>query len=64
MVRAILFDAEGEPIQHTDVAPLKSDLAKGDKMSFKIRVRDPSPLRRRITVTFIDPKDAAAPAKY
>lgn len=63
MVRAILFDAEGEPIQHTDVAPLKSELAKGDKMSFKIRVREPSPLRRRITVTFIDPKDAAAPAK-
>ena len=64
MVRAILFDAEGEPIQHTDVAPLKSELAKGDKMSFKIRVREPSPLRRRITVTFVDPKDAAAPAKH
>ncbi|MEQ9559210.1 MAG: DUF3426 domain-containing protein [Rhodospirillales bacterium] len=63
MVRAVLFDAEGEPIQHADVAPLKSELAKGEKMSFKIRVREPSPLRRRITVTFMDPKDAAAPAK-
>jgi predicted Zn finger-like uncharacterized protein len=64
MVRAILFDAEGENIQHADVAPLKSELKKGEKMSFKIRVREPSPLRRRITVTFIDPADMAAPAKH
>jgi len=58
VLRAILFDAEGEPIQQTDAAPLKSELKKGEKMSFKIRVREPSPLSRRITVTFIDPKDA------
>ena len=60
VLRAILFDAEGEMIQHADVAPLKSELKKGEKMSFKIRIKEPSPLRRRITVTFIDPKDAKA----
>lgn len=57
MLRAVLFDAEGEEIQNADVAPLKSELKKGEKMSFKIRIKEPSPLRRRITVTFHEPKD-------
>lgn len=59
ILRAILFDAEGEEVQHADMAPFKSELKKGEKMSFKIRVKEPSPLRRRITITFVDPKDAA-----
>jgi hypothetical protein len=62
LLRAILFDAEGEEVQHADMAPFKSELKKGEKMSFKIRVKEPSPLRRRITVTFIDPKDAGEKA--
>ncbi|MAY67108.1 MAG: hypothetical protein CMM77_08270 [Rhodospirillaceae bacterium] len=64
MMRAILFDSEGETIQHVDAAPLKSELGKGKTMSFKIRIHEPSPLRRRIKVIFIDPKDAAAAPQH
>ena len=64
MLRAILFDSEGEEIQHADVAPLKSEMRKGDKMSFKISIKEPSPLRRRIKVTFIDPKEEAGKASH
>jgi len=58
MLRAILFDAEGHEIQHADAPPLKSELRKGEKMSFKIRIVEPSPLRRRMTVVFIDPQES------
>jgi len=58
MLRAILYDGEEEEIQTQDVAPFKSTLKASEKLSFKIRIKDPSPLRRRVKVIFIKPEDA------
>ncbi len=58
MLRATLLDGEGEPLQTADVAPVKSQLRAGDRLSFKILIKEPSPLRRRVTVTFIEAAEA------
>lgn len=59
-VRAVLIDAEGAEIQHVDAAPIKSELKANETISFKIRINEPSPVRRQLKVIFIDPKDAGA----
>lgn len=63
MLRAILLDAEEKVLQHMDAAPIKSELKSGERISFKIQIKEPSPLARRMKVTFIDPKDAGKPPK-
>lgn len=54
-IRANLLDGEFLVLSSTDVAPLKSELDPGESMPAKIRIKEPSPLRRSVTVTFIDP---------
>jgi len=61
MLRAILLDGEEKALQHVDMAPIKSELKPGERISFKLQIREPSPLARRMKVTFIDPKDAGKP---
>lgn len=60
MLRATLIGAEGGDVQHADVAPIKSQLKASEVVSFKIRIKEPSPLRRQVKVEFVDPKKASA----
>ena len=56
-----LSDLDGKLVQSADTAPLKKQLAAGDQIGFKIQVEDPSPLARRLEVTFIErPAEAQA----
>lgn len=58
VIRATLLDEAGQELQSTDTAPLKSELSGGETISFKVRIKEPSPLRRRVTVTFTEQTDA------
>ena len=53
-LRVALFDANNRVVQSTDAAPAKARLAPAGEMGFRVGLRDPSPLARRLEVTFIE----------
>jgi len=58
MIRVSLFDGGGEEIQHVVAAPVKSRLPGGATVGFRAQLAEPSPLARRLEVTFsADKKD-------
>jgi predicted Zn finger-like uncharacterized protein len=54
MLELRLSDLDGKLVQSAKTTPLKAQLAAGDQIGFKIQVEDPSPLARRLEVTFIE----------
>lgn len=64
-----LSDLDGKLVQSASTAPIKTHLAVGDQIGFKIQVENPSALARRLEVTFTEGEGAAktghgeAPAK-
>ncbi|MBM3566206.1 MAG: DUF3426 domain-containing protein, partial [Alphaproteobacteria bacterium] len=60
-LKVILFDANNRPTQSASAMPAKDALPAGGEIGFRISMRDPSPLARRLEVTFAEaPKDAPA----
>jgi hypothetical protein len=63
-LRVALFDANNRMVQSTDAPPAKERLAPAGEIGFRIGLRDPSPLARRLEVTFVEgtmSPDGAAP---
>ncbi len=54
MLELRLSDLDGKLVQSANTAPLKKQLTAGDQIGFKIQVEDPSPLARRLEVTFVE----------
>ncbi|MCW9002192.1 MAG: DUF3426 domain-containing protein, partial [Rhodospirillales bacterium] len=54
-LKVSLYDADNEEIQFVVVMPAKSNLKPGDNIGFKARLSEPSPLARRVEVTFSEP---------
>lgn len=52
VVQVTLFDAKGAEIHSVAVPPLKPQLAGGETIGFRAKITDPSPLARRLEVTF------------
>ena len=52
MVQVDLFDGEGNSIQNAQVATLRNKLKPGKRVNFKARIIKPSPLARKLEVTF------------
>lgn len=52
LVQAILLDADGNELQTVVQEPGVSELAPGNAIDFSIRIDEPSPLSRRMEVTF------------
>ena len=61
MLELRLSDLDGKLVQSANTAPLKKQLTAGDQIGFKIQVEDPSPLARRLEVTFIERGGDGAP---
>lgn len=62
MIRVALFDVNGKEIQTSTTKPTKPTVEKGAELGFRAEIRDPSPLARRLEVTFVPaPKDGAPP---
>ena len=57
MLELRLTDLDGKLVQSATTAPLKKQLTAGDQIGFKIQVEEPSPLARRLEVTFIEGAD-------
>ncbi|MBM3952921.1 MAG: DUF3426 domain-containing protein, partial [Rhodospirillales bacterium] len=53
-LRVILYDANNRGIQSADLAPSVARLPAGGEMGFRVALRDPSPLARRLEVTFVE----------
>jgi hypothetical protein len=65
-LRVALFDANNRVVQSTDAAPAKTRLPPAGEMGFRVGLRDPSPLARRLEVTFVEgtlSPDGAAPGE-
>jgi hypothetical protein len=62
LIRVALFDASGKEVQSTVVPPLKPQIEPAGNIGFRARLPDPSPLARRLEVTFTDKDPKAAPA--
>ena len=56
MVQVDLFDGEGNSIQNSQVATLRNKLKPRKRVSFKLRITKPSPLARKLEVTFKTPE--------
>jgi predicted Zn finger-like uncharacterized protein len=56
MIRVVLYDGEGEEVQHVIAAPLKNRLPPGAKIGFSAKLPEPSALARRLEVTFSEAK--------
>jgi len=54
IIKVLLFDGEGHAIQDALAAALKNKLAPKASVSFKARLVEPSPLARRLEVTFAE----------
>jgi len=54
MIRALLYDGDGNELQHADTPPLRSELAAQKNLTFKVRIKEPSQLRRNVKVTFTE----------
>lgn len=52
LVKALLVGADGEEIQSVVQEPERAELNAGDVIGFSIKVEEPSPLARRLEVTF------------
>lgn len=52
LVQAILLDADGVELQSVVQEPGQTELATGNSIDFTIRIDEPSPLSRRMEVTF------------
>ncbi len=52
LIKALLFSAEGEEIQSVIQEPGKVEIPAGEVLGFSIRIDEPSPLARRLEVTF------------
>ena len=59
LIRVTLFDGDGNEVQHIDTAPIKNQLKAGDEIRFKLRLKEPSALARRLEVTFAKPEAPA-----
>ena len=59
LIRVTLFDGDGNEVQHVDTAPIKNQLKAGDEIRFKLRLKEPSALARRLEVTFAKPEAPA-----
>jgi hypothetical protein len=53
-LRVALFDASNRVVQSTNAAPAKAQLPPGGEIGFRVPLRDPSPLARRLEVTFVE----------
>lgn len=56
MISVALFDGDDNRVQHIVTAPLSNQLAAGENVGFKARLMEPSPLARRLAVSFSDPE--------
>ncbi len=54
-----LYDVDGNVVQRGNTTPLRTELPAGEEVEFRIEVVEPSPLARRLEVTFVE-RDAAA----
>jgi hypothetical protein len=61
LIRVALYDASGKEVQSTIVPPLKPQIEPAGNIGFRARLPDPSPLARRLEVTFTDKDPRAAP---
>lgn len=52
LVQAVLLDADGVELQNVVQEPGQTELAPGNGIDFTIRIDEPSPLSRRMEVTF------------
>jgi hypothetical protein len=59
-LRVALYDANNKMVQSTSANPAKTQLAAGAEIGFRVPLRDPSPLARRLEVTFIEGDKAPA----
>jgi hypothetical protein len=59
-LRVALYDANNRMVQSTEALPAKETLAPGGEIGFRIPLRDPSPLARRLEVTFVEPAPSGA----
>ncbi|MBT6095390.1 MAG: DUF3426 domain-containing protein, partial [Rhodospirillaceae bacterium] len=57
MIKVTLHDGENNVVQSAVAPPLKSELAAGQQMKFKVTLVEPSPLARRIEVIFSAPEE-------
>lgn len=62
MIRVALFDVNGKEIQTSTTKPTKPTIEKGAELGFRAEIRDPSPLARRLEVTFVAPPAGSPPA--
>jgi hypothetical protein len=54
LIRVVLYDAGSNALQDMVMPPLKPELDAGEDIGFRARVVDPSPLARRVEVTFAE----------
>jgi len=52
LIKALLIDAEGETIQSVIQEPGATEIAAGKVLGFAVKIDEPSPLARRLEVTF------------
>lgn len=52
LIKALLIDAEGEIIQSVIQEPGATELPGGESLGFAVKIEEPSPLARRLEVTF------------
>ena len=57
MIQIHLFDGDAHSIQSSHAAPVRNKLDPGKTVSFKARLVEPSPLARKLEVTFKKPED-------
>ncbi|HEC91148.1 MAG TPA: DUF3426 domain-containing protein [Alphaproteobacteria bacterium] len=57
LIRVTLFDTNGDEVQNVIVTPKAKEIAPAKIMAFKAKVKDPSPLARRLEVTFTRPPE-------
>ena len=57
MIQVNLFDGNARSIQSSHAAPVRNKLDPGKTVSFKARLVEPSPLARKLEVTFKKPED-------
>ncbi len=57
LILVTLFDTNGDEVQNVVVTPRTKEIAPAKIMGFKATLKDPSPLARRIEVTFTRPPE-------
>lgn len=59
LIRVVLYDAASNPLEDMVLSPTEANLQPGKDLEFRARFADPSPLARRMEVTFTEPPAAA-----